>query len=244
MEKFSLYDLLAVLFPGIIFLYMLNSIRELFGLFPLSELTDKWELLIVMAAVAGAVIYVISFLLTSKVKWLYKVMGLYQHISGLYQSADIHETVGTELNKKATEWYGKDIFFSKSEYNQFSDTQKDEVCEFQDNFYDRMYYELDYAGKLTTPKSFQSFYLFFRNVFVATAISIVILLLLYLINLIPLFNFSTPDGNDTIITSIALIFIFLCSTHIARWYRERTIVKMYWYFYTHINLKLNTNGSK
>jgi len=237
MEKFSLYDLLAVLFPGIIFLFMLNVIRELFCLFPTYQLTDSWELLIVLAVLTGGVIYVISFLLTSRLKWWYKITGIYQHISGLYQTSDIHETIGSELNKRANEWYGNDIFFSKSDYNQFSESQKAEVCKLQDNFYDRMYYELDYAGKLTTPKSFQSFYLFFRNVFVASSISIFVLVMLYLVNLIPQFRFSTPDCGDTIITTIAFIFIFFCSNFIARWYRKRTIQKMYWFFYSHINSK-------
>ncbi|MHB9141786.1 MAG: type VI-B CRISPR accessory protein Csx27, partial [Paludibacter sp.] len=206
MEKFSLYDLLAVLFPGVIFLYMLNIIREIFSIFPNYELTDSWEILLVMAIVSGGVIYVISFLLTSRLKWWYKITQMYQQISGLYQTSDIHETIGTVLNKRANEWYGNDIFFSQSDYNQLPESQKDEVCKLQDNFYDRMYYELDYAGKLTTPKSFQSFYLFFRNVFVATAISIFVLLMLYLVNLIPPFHFSTPDCGDTIISSIAFIF--------------------------------------
>lgn len=237
MGKFSLYDLLSVLFPGVIFLYMLNMIREIFSIFPNYELTDSWEILIVMAIVSGGVIYVISFLLTSRLKWWYKISGMYQHISGLYQKADIHEIIGNGLNKRAKEWYGNDLFFSKSDYNQFTESQKDEVCKLQDNFYDRMYYELDYAGKLSTPKSFQSFYLFFRNVFVASTVSIILFLILYLINLIPALCFSSPDCGDIIIDLIAFFFIFICSNFIARWYRQRSILKMYWFFYTHINLK-------
>jgi len=238
MEKFSLYDLLAVLFPGVIFLYMLNTIRELFGILPDYELTDKWELLIIMAVMAGAIIYVISFLLTSRCKWFYRTTGMYRHISDLYQKASIHVTTGIILNKQAKEWYGRDIFFSTAEYNLLPEAEKVEVCKLQDIFYDRMYYELDYAGKLTTPKSFQSFYLFFRNVFVATAISIALLIALYLINLIPAFHFAKLNCNETITDLVTITFVYFSSIFIARWYRQRMIAKMYWFFYAHINSKL------
>jgi hypothetical protein len=238
MEKFSLYDLLSVLFPGVIFLYMLNMIRELFCLFPLYELTDKWEILIVMAVMAGGVIYVVSFLLTSKLKWFYKRTGVYQDVCNLYQKAGIHQTVGSVLNKKANDWYGDNIYFSTSEYDQLSVDRKIEICSKQDEFYDRMYYELDYAGKLTSPKSFQSFYLFFRNVYLATFIGIALLIILYTINLIPPLHFANPDCGETVTDAVAFIIVFFSSNFIARWYRMRTVQKMYWFFYTHINSKL------
>ena len=43
MEKFSLYDLLAVLFPSVIFLYMLNARHQSFGILLTYPLTHKWE---------------------------------------------------------------------------------------------------------------------------------------------------------------------------------------------------------
>jgi hypothetical protein len=238
MEKFSLYDLLSVLFPGVILLYMLNMTRELFCLFPLYELTDKWEILIVMAVMVGGVIYVVSFLLTSKFKWFYKRIGVYQPVCNLYQKAGIHHITGATLNKRANEWYGEDIYFSQQEYEPMAEDKKMEICNRQDEFYDRMYYQLDYEGKLTTPKSFQSFYLFFRNVFVATVISIGIFIILYLINVIPIFNFATVDNGKALMIFLLLLFFFIGSNFIARWYRKRTVAKMYWYFYTHINSKL------
>ena len=43
MEKFSLYDLLAALFPSVIFLYMLNATHQLFGILLTYPLTHKWK---------------------------------------------------------------------------------------------------------------------------------------------------------------------------------------------------------
>jgi len=238
MEKFSLYDLLAVLFPGIIFLYLLDAVRQSFGILSSYPLTDKWQLLIIMAVMAGALIYTLSFLLTTRFTGFYRITGMYCPVSELYHTAGIHQHLGSGLNKRAAEWYGNDIFFSKTEYTQLSDSQKHEVCRLQDDFYDRMYYELDYAGKLTTPKAFQSFYLFFRNVFVASTISIVLLALLALVSPVISPELSVPDGNRVLILALAFLFLFFCSNFIARWYRQRMITKMYWFFYTHINSKL------
>jgi VIT1/CCC1 family predicted Fe2+/Mn2+ transporter len=237
MEKFSLYDLLAVLFPGIVFIYMLNAIRNLFGIFSCYNLTEEWELLIVLSMLFGALIYVVSFTLVSKLKWLYKTFGLYTHVTDLYYKTPLHDIVGDTLNKRADEWFHQHIFMSKPEFDALSATEKTGIRTKQDEFYDRMYYELDYAGKLDTAKTFQSFYLFFRNIFIASFISIVTGVIICLLNLVPFLHFAAPTCSDSTALVIVFAAILFASVSIARWYRSRMVYKMYWYFYSHINAK-------
>lgn len=237
MEKFSLYDLLAILFPGVVFLYMLDVIRVLFGFFPDYTLTDKWELLIVLSAMMGAVVYVLSFWFVSHWKWMYRSVGMYKLVAELYLKTGIHTVVGAILNKRANEWYQKDIFYSKSDYDQQSDADKKVIEDLQDEFFDRMYYELDYADKLAVPKSFQSFYLFFRNLSLSALISLLSLGLLCLVNFLSWTHFADIDWNNLSIILLALVVILLASIVIARWYRERMVMKIYFFFYAHIYLK-------
>lgn len=237
MEKFSLYDLLSVLFPGIVLVYMLDAIRKLFGIFSCYNLTEEWELLIVLSVLFGALIYVISFTLVSKWKWLYKKAGIYKHVTDLYNKMPLHDIVGGTLNKRADEWYQQHIFMSNIEFNALPTTEKTEIRKKQDEFYDRMYYELDYAGKLDTFKAFQSFYLFFRNIFVASLFSIMIGMLLFLVNFIPFLHFASLESKDTLALAGVLFVILIGSVFVARWYRLRMVLKMYWFFYVHINAK-------
>jgi len=237
MEKFSLYDLLSVLFPGVIFMYLLDEVRNTLNLFPDFKMTEQWEILLIMAILFGAFIYVISFWLTSNLKWFYKSTKIYTHISSIYFKVRIHDVAGEKLNQRANEWYGHDIFFSETEFNSFEENKKNEIYIQQDDFYDKMYYELDYADKLAVPKSFQSFYVFFRNIFLSTIFCLIILFISYLINFIPDLNLFQLQKPEVLKLFILCLIILLCSNKISRWYRQRMVYKMYWFFYSHINSK-------
>lgn len=237
MEKFSFYDLLAVLFPGIAFLYLLDGVRNLFLLFPAYQISDQWIFFTLLATCLGALIYSISFLLTRSLQDYCPWTKMYRSVSTIYlQDEKIHQTLGDELNRRAVCWYQEAIFFSADAFNVFDADKQKRIAELQDAFYDRMYYELDYADKLTVPKSFQSFYLFFRNLFWSTVFSMLLLILLYLVTLLPCFKLA-----EVSFTSVAMLFalyaiVGLISNRLACWYRERMVLKMYWFFYTHIHV--------
>jgi hypothetical protein len=237
MEKFSLYDLLSVLFPGVVFVFMLNAVRNLFGIFSSYKLTEEWELLIVLSVLFGTLIYVISFTLVSRWKWLYRTCGLYTSVTVLFNRIPLPEIVRHTLNLRANSWYGQTIYTSPTEYADLTDEERTFIDKRQDEFYDRMYYELDYAGKLDSAKTFQSFYLFFRNLFIATLLSIFVGLLLLLLHLLPFLHLALPEGKDAVALAVIFTIVLLGSVYIARWYRQRMVQKMYWYFYVHINAK-------
>jgi len=237
MEKFSLYDLLSVLFPGVIFLYILDGVRTAFGIAPDFALTDRWEVIIVLSVLFGAAVYVVSFRLVSQCKWVYRFCGIYTHVTVLYNELGLQGIIGKTLNKRANEWYEQDLYFSKDDFSRLSVEEQKEKTNLQDEFYDRMYYELDYEEKLETAKSFQSFYLFFRNVFVASVLGILFLWFFQLVYSIPLFGLEPAGCKPLFSLSGIFVLVALVSVYIARWYRKRMVMKMYWYFYSHINTK-------
>ena len=193
-------------------------------------------MLIILSVLFGALIYVISFWLTRHCKWLYRFFGLYNNVTVIYNKLHINKSLGAVLNARAHAWFGNDIFQDTEDFNQLSEVRQQEITNQQDIFYDRMYYELDYEGKLDVAKAFQSFYLFFRNVFLAAVVSIKVLIILYLIYLIPVLKPNAPDFVGSVLPLlIAFAVTIAFSLFIARWYRTRMVYKMYWFFFTHIN---------
>jgi hypothetical protein len=234
MQKFSLYDLLSVLFPGVILLYMLDEVRRLFYMFPLWDLTKQWDVILILSVIFGAVIYVVSFWLTKHWEWLYKSLGIYKHVTQIYNQSTLHKHLGEGLNRRANEWYGSDIFLPVEAFNELPKAEQKSISDKQDEFYDRMYYELDYLGKFDVPKAFQSFYLFFRNLFLASLLSALALVVAYLISFISNSNFAHVDVATFVYLLALFVVTAALSVVIACWYRQRMVHKMYWFFYTHI----------
>lgn len=235
MEKFSLYDLLSVLLPGVYFTYMLDEIRNMFGWLPLYSLSAQWEVLIILSIFFGAMIYIISFWLVSHCKWFYRILGMHQNITTLYYKTNMNHVFANTLNKKANEWYEHRIFLDADEFKSLSSEETSKITDEQDSFYERMYYELDYSHKLDVPKSFQSYYFFFRNVFLASIVSFIIQCIAFLFSMNPEVQCNELNWTKIIPLSSVLIGAMFISLFIARWYRQRMVHKMYWFFYTHIN---------
>jgi hypothetical protein len=168
---------------------------------------------------------------------VYRLSGLYTPVSQLFFRLQLPEAVTETLNRRADQWYGKAIFTTSAIYKTLPEQEQAELEKMQDEFYDRMYYELDYAGKLDVAKAFQSFYFFFRAVFIATLLSALIGIVLYLLHFIACLQIAAPEAAKLCCTGGALLLLLCGSVAIARWYRKRMVHKMYWYFYTHINLK-------
>jgi hypothetical protein len=83
MEKFSLYDFLGLLLPGVIFLFFFNLLNNLYGINLLPVITANLEtdivILLCFAIIIGAVLYASSFYLVNKTKWYNHLLGMYRH---------------------------------------------------------------------------------------------------------------------------------------------------------------------
>ena len=109
----------------------------------------------------------------------------------------------------------------------------------QDEYYDRMYYELEYIGKIENAKAFQSFYFFFRQTTLACIVLLILGIVLQLLSLFSFFSLKTPETNSILWLAALLIILLLISIQLARWYRKRMVMKMYWAYFTHLNQTLN-----
>jgi hypothetical protein len=238
MEKFSIYNLLGLILPGAVLIFMLDILRNIFGILPEYTLTDSWETIVLVSIILGAILYVTTLQAVNNKKLNKHVWGLYKHVTDLYLGMkSLHSFMNETFNKRANEWYGKDIYISNDEYHRLTPEKQTEIKDLQDEFYDRMYYELDYENKNEIPKNFQSFYFFFRQLTLACLISFMALLLLTGLSLLPFLECTTPCMIEIITYFMGIGLLFIVSIWLGRWYRQRMVLKMYWAFYTHINLK-------
>ncbi|MCG8412499.1 MAG: CRISPR-associated protein Csx27 [Bacteroidales bacterium] len=243
MDKFSLYDLLGLLLPGTFFLFLSSLITQksefiyiynidipvLFGNF-------NWIIILCFALMLGAVLYSANFYFIDK-KWYNQIFGMYKHVAYLFfEIRYTDKTMFDVFNKKSTEWYNKQIFITQNDYNLLSMDKQNEIKKYHSEFYDRMYYELEYLNKNDHSKTFHSFYFFFRQI--ALACIILLLSILIIITLQFIFRLR-PTTQHLIPIAIFLIGILIISIFLARWYRKRKVYKMYWTYFTHLILTKN-----
>ncbi|MGP1551965.1 MAG: type VI-B CRISPR accessory protein Csx27, partial [Porphyromonas gingivalis] len=97
MEKFSLYDFLAIILPGIAFIVVFRIIFSSLHLSLPVDIPLGLESTIVYALICGAVLYVLSF---SLVKLFPRLFGLYRHVADLYQKMKaLHPIMNDTLNR-------------------------------------------------------------------------------------------------------------------------------------------------
>ncbi|MBL4561011.1 MAG: hypothetical protein JKX79_08505 [Labilibaculum sp.] len=156
MGKFSLYDLLGLLLPGVIFMFFCNAISKLYGISYTFSGMLNWQVNIgislCFALIIGAMLYTANFYLVKKscYNWL---LGMYKQLTVLYLKMEfLHQLMNETLNIKSNEWYGKNIFFNKADFDVLPKNQQKETEGLQDEFYDRMYYELEYHAKIEHAK--------------------------------------------------------------------------------------------
>jgi len=238
MGKFSLYDLLGLLLPGVLFLFFCNAISTLYGLTPALIGALNWQvnigIALCFALIIGAMLYATNFYLVQK-KWYNLLLGMYKHVAALYLKMKFfHQLMNESLNVKANEWYGKNIFFTKADFDILTADQQKEAEDLQDEFYDRMYYELEYHGKIEYAKTVQSFHFFFRQTALACILLLLLELLLFALHFIPFLYLNTPDICTAVWLGGLLFFILFVSVQLAQWYRKRMVMKMYWAYFTHL----------
>lgn len=244
MEKFTLYDLLGLFLPGVLFIFFCNVLNNLYNVCP-ALLTSGGSdigigILLCFALVTGAMLYSVNFYLEKKAGWYRWLFGMKKKVADLFlEMTSLHQLMNTTLNRKAVEWYGKEIYFSKDRFNALPETDQEQAKDTQDEYYDRMYYELEYMNKIDTPKTFQSFYYFFRQLVTASMVLLVMLVILQVASLIPCSGLIQPELNIPIWLAICFLITLILSAGNARWYRKSMIAKMYWAYFTHLNQPLN-----
>ena len=235
MEKFSLYDLLGLLLPGVLFLHFLGILNNLFVkaniAFPDTGL--DLGIYICFSLILGAVLYSASFYLTQFSfyrKMLYKPTGTI-----FMDNHKLRNQLGKKMNEISLAWFGKNLFLPQGDESESDKEELDLLCKLREDFYDRMYYTLELSKNNEHPKTFQSFYFFFRQLVLACFILLLLSLVLYGLSCLNALSLSKPDWGSLTAFASLIILILITSIILARWYRKRMVEKMYWFFYIYIN---------
>lgn len=239
MEKFSLYDLLGLLLPGVLFVYFCNLINTVFKVYTISVQTDGWNIntliFLCFALIAGAMLYAINFWLL-KQSWYEWLFGMKKHVAEIYPELNLpFPQMNQSLNKKASDWYSEEIFFSPAQLKLNSNLLTEEQKKLQDSFYDRMYYELEYLDKINSAKTIQSFYYFFRQTVTACLLLLLIFFVFAIIFFLSKAKIEYNNVDQILWIPILLLATITLSIGHARWYRKTMVLKMYWAYFSHLN---------
>ena len=210
MEKLSLYDLLSFLLPGAV-ACTLFYFRFLVPMdIDFSKVNDQLEMVIFIAIsfFVGSLIHYSFELKLFEV--LIKKLGLYQRISNIYNSPKVDIQV-----------YVKEAF--KDDFLEFAKLGVKDSSEQIEHFWSKIYYKLEAEDKITTSKSFQSFYFFFRNIATLSIITIIIELISSL--------FTRFKAHEIPVIIIAIVVLVL-STMAGRMHRRKMVSRMFWTYYS------------
>lgn len=237
MEKFSLYDFLAIILPGIAFIVVFRIIFSSLHLSLPVDIPLGLESTIVYALICGAVLYVLSF---SLVKLFPRLFGLYRHVADLYQKMKaLHPIMNDTLNRQAERWGLGKIYLSEEEFCQSE--EKEKIRMLQSDFYDRMWYRLDFRGKLGSAKSFQCYYFFFRHSFWGLVLISLILLSYKLLAYIPACDMEDIGWREYSNIAVPIMILSALFVFLAQWFRIKMVEKMYWTFYISLIEQENSN---
>lgn len=242
MEKFSLYDLLGLLLPGVLFIYFLRIINQLFSIIQEVFPETSFELgeYICFSLIVGAFLYSLNFCLVQKESF-YKSI-LYIPTGILYERMhSLHRLMNDKLNEVAVKWYDKRLFYTPEERSLLTIDEQNIIRRYQEEFYDRMYYTLELTRNNEHPKSFQSFYFFFRQIVLGCMLSLLLSLALFGLSFWDIVPITNPDSASFIGLLILITAVLILSVFLARWYRKRMVLKMYWAFFISLNQPLNNS---
>ena len=208
MEKFSLYNSLAILLPGSLPVFVLEILIKNSGnesLVTGSGFIDV-AMLITASVFCGVMIHILSF----KMLTVYKKIGIYTPICKIFKRSEYYAVMRDFFEEKCKE--------------RFNFANDDEFCMDSncDTFYDWMYYTLEVEDKIAVSKSFQSFYYFFRNFF---TMALLIQMLIFVYNVF----YGCLVKQNIIIYS--MLFILFFSWYAAVWYRKNMVRKVFWTYY-------------
>ncbi|GAE20956.1 type VI-B CRISPR accessory protein Csx27 [Bacteroides pyogenes] len=230
MNKFSLYDFLSILLPGVIFLVAIRVAQPFWRFNTGLYFPQGWEFSLVYSLVIGASLYVLGFSVKKNYSVFFRRLGLYEHVTILYHRFEtLHPFMNGALNKYAEEWNGTKPYCTVEQYDAMDASAQKEIEDAQDIFYDHMYYRLDCKGKLEGAKAFQSYYLCFLHSFLGLLIFGVYLLICILLSyFMDVLLADTWQVAFLFLMNLCVMYLFM---RLARWFRQRMVLKMYWAFY-------------
>jgi len=203
MEKISFYDLLSLLLPG--------SLCSLFILIVANDFGINWNILLLNESYQLIVFLSSAFILGSSIDIVtrkslkyYGMIGLYNPIYKIYTKL----AKGTPL-----EPFYKDL-------KQFTGDEKEDN-EKMEVLWSEIFYDLEAKDRINVPKTYQSFYFFYRN-FITLSIPIV---------LVSLFMMTKFPDKYTCIFVISII-VMLLSFFNARWNRIKMVDRTFWIYYS------------
>ncbi len=215
MDKLSLYDLLSILLPGsLVSLFLVMIFNDLGYDLVGFELNDYFWLTIYLSSAffLGSAINILTrSILGFK---FYRKFGLYAPIHELFEKASANNQL-------------------KSFYDNFDVPNVDKKNREKRTAYiwDEIYFSLEADNKISVPKSFQSFYFFFRNFFTLGFILLVLMIAPVLIH-----GFTK---KYFILLGVILLGMAI-SVLAAKWNRKMMVSRVYWTYYSlHKN---NGNG--
>lgn len=231
MEKFTLFDLLGLLLPGVLFVFISKELLDLYDLIPkefnFTKETSLTELgvWLVISIIFGAGLFRLSDLL--KRSFLYvKVLGIYKPIGKIFFSMRSAEpTFLSPLNKQSRLWFNENIFLTKQDFNELKKHEQINLINKHDRFYAKAYYELQYEDKIDYPKAYQSFYFFFRQLTTGFIILIPIIFAFQWNSYLSSVNYLLTFCGTLILISVIL----------ARYYRSEMVKKLYIIYSIHLN---------
>lgn len=225
MEKFSLFDLLGILMPGAYCVMVLQVLLNILGVQGdfFKEFLDNNIVSFSLGLFFSIVLGGLFFYLSDKFKEsnFYKnILKIYISIGEIFFSIKHIDTYYTNnLNKQSILWFKNTIFLNVQERNNLNKKEKSDLIKLHGIFYSRAYYELQYNGGIDYPKTYQSFYFFFRNVVTISLFLIPICLIFYFI--------GNDYKNELLLLLLILIIFFLISIYLARYFRMEMVKKLY-----------------
>jgi len=224
MEKISFFDLLTILVPGALFTLFVGYIFAVFNIQIIEISVNqyyKFTLFFSAALFSGTIINIITrkalFKFYKKIKMHQSILHHYRTSNDLVHIKPFFENMIDDLCEK------KDVFENEEE---------EEAYHFNriERLWSEIFYELEAKDQIKSPKSYQSFYFFFRNFFTLGLITLIF---------IALIQFADFDTTQLYIMLAISIIVLVTSYFSAKWNREKMIERMFWTYYS-----LNKNLKK
>lgn len=218
MEKLSLYDFLSVLLPGALLTLFIEVLASDLGLEIKGLKINQYfrlTLFLTSAIFLGSLINISTRFFFK----FYRKINLFTSIIDIYTKSK---------SLKYIRYYFDDILIDTQIPQLNTDNSNANI----ENLWNEIYYELEATDKIKVPKSFQSFYFFFRNFFTLGMILFPVLTFLFIYN-------RCAINKYTLLFIINIIGL-LISLYVGKWYRGRMVERMFWTYYSlHKNDKTN-----
>jgi hypothetical protein len=209
MEKVPFFDLLTILLPGALLTIVIQLFTNEFSIDLLDIETNQYFALTVFLSSSIFLGSLLGFISEQLLPVLRRV-GLYTPIAKLYPKMQKIDIVSG--------FYGK--MMEKIESDSEVELSFHEKIE---RVWTQIYFYLEANEKIGTPKSFQSFYFFFRNFFT--------MCLILLLPLCILIYFSGQNDNY-ILLSIINVFAIILSILAGRWNRKKMVDRVFWIYFS------------